>query len=342
MKKLLIFLITTALALGTPFVALSASDELKKIYEDAKKEGEVSYWTESDPDEISLVIKTFESKYPGIKVKHFEIDGNQMMERVILESKARKTSWDVLETDMSKFFPLYERDLLEKVEWTKIFGLPKEALCLDDLGVVTYHLAYTTVYNTDIISKEEAPKTYDDLLLPKWKDKIVIEMRGGLIAGLALAWGEEKTDNYVKKLLEQNPLLVKGGTTVIQTVGSGERPIGMGTFISKVPFWEKKGLHTDWMKAGPVFGASYTAMIPKNPMHPNAAMLFAGFYGTEEAQKALESAAYKSSIKPESGTALAIEIKNDGLGIVVTETKKDAETLARLRKKYTKMLGGMK
>ena len=342
MKKLLFILMIGAFALGLPLSIWADSAEIQKIYKTAKKEGEVSYWTESDPDEVNLVIQKFEKKYPGIKVKHFELHATQMTERVILESKTKRTSWDVLESNFQYILPLYERKLIERVAWTKEFGLPSAALALDDLGVITHHLAFTVIYNTDLISQDQAPKTWEDLLDPKWKGKIVVELRAGIFAGLAMSWGEKKVDSFVQRLKTQNPLLIKGGTTVLQTVGTGERPIGVGTYISKVPFWRKKGVPTEWARIGPIYGVSKFVFVAKNPMHPNAAKLFTSFYGTQEGQKALERACYKSSILPESGTTLGNIIKREGIGVVILDTKEKAKIDSKLRMKYSKMLGAIK
>jgi iron(III) transport system substrate-binding protein len=342
MKKLLFILMIGAMLLALPFSAYSAADEIQKIYEAAKEEGEVAYWTESDPDEVKIVIQKFEEKFPGIKVKHFEINAPQMTERVILESKAKRTSWDVFEMSVVYALPLYDRKMIEKVDWINMFGLPSSALALDDFGVVTHHLAFAIIYNTDLVTQDQAPKTWEDLLDPKWKGKIVIEVRAQIFSALAMAWGEEKVDSYVQKLKAQNPLLIKGGTTVLQTVGAGERPIGIGTYISKVPFWRKKGVPTEWAKLGPVCADTYLVFVPNNPMHPNAAKLFTSFYGTQEGQKALEEACYKSSILPDSGTNLGNIIKSEDLKVVIIDNAEKAKYNMKLRMKYSKMFGAIK
>ncbi len=170
----------------------------------------------------------------------------------------------------------------------------------------------------------------------------MVEMRAQIFGGLAMSWGEEKVDEFVQKLKSQSPMLIKGGTTVIQLVGNGERLIGIGTYMSKAPFWRRKGAPVDWTTISPVPAVTYGIYVPQNPMHPNAAKLFAGFYGSPEAHQALEKACYKCPVFPESGTELAKTIQKEGLQIIIIEKLEQAQRYGKLEEKYTKMFGGLK
>lgn len=343
MKRRVFVTLLAVLVVGLPFRSLAqSSGEIQKLYEAAKKEGEVAYWTESDPDEVDLVIKKFNEKYPGIKVKHFEISAAQAVERIILETKAKRTSWDALEASVTRVLPLPERGLIEKFNWRSIFPLSPKSIAMDDWGILTHHLAYTNIYNTNLVPRDQAPKTWNDFLDPKWKNKLAIESRAVIFAGLAMSWGEEKADAYVQKLKGQAPMLIKGGTTLLQIVSTGERPIGIGTYISKVPFWHKKGAPLEWARVSPVYATAYAIYMPKNPMHPNATKLFAGFYGTPEAQQALEKAAYKCFINPESATEMAKTIQKEGLEVIIVDTEEKAQKDIKLQMKYAEMLGALK
>lgn len=79
-------------------------------------------------------------------------------------------------------------------------------------------------YNTKLVKKEEAPKTYEQLLDPRWKGKklSIDDEAYGLLSGLIRAWGKEKAVSYFKKLAAQDPVPMRGNTNRVQLTVAGE------------------------------------------------------------------------------------------------------------------------
>ena len=161
---------------------------------------------------------------------------------------------------------------------------------VDDEGYWTpyYVNPYVLGYNTKLIKKEEAPKTYEQLLEPKWKGrKISIDDSAyGLLAGLTRAWGKEKAVEYFKKLAGQDPVVQRGNTNRVQLAMAGEFPL----IIAYAPTIQRetsKQHPIDWVPLEPVPVQVNPMMLAAKAPHPNAGKLFIDFLLSKEGQKML-------------------------------------------------------
>lgn len=319
------------------------ADPLAKLYQAAKAEGEVSFWGPTDPDEIKLLSEGFNKRFPGIKVNGFELTAGELVQRIVTEAKAGKIAVDSGEGSLGTLIPLLERDLIQPYQdWEEVFQLPQEAVLENGKLLAWYNLVHPIAYNTNLVKPGEAPKTWEDLLEPKWSGKILVEARAKPFGYLGLLWGEEKMVDYMKKLAANKPIYTKGGTTVIQQLASGEAPLAVGTYGYKVILFQKgKGAPVDWVRVSPVGASQFTLFTVKGAAHPNAAKLFAGWLATPEALKILEKASYKGSVLPGSGTYEAGEIQKGGMQVVV-ENARNSKQEANLEEKAAKALGVLK
>ncbi len=264
--------------------ASGMSDELSKIYEDAKKEGKVIYWT-TDDKELEKIREGFSKKFPGIQVENFEIEPQPALEKIITESSANQTNVDVFDLYYLDAGKLLERDLVQSFDYNKVFGLSMDSIDYDNKILKTWHISLPIVYNTNLVKEDEVPKSWDDLLDPKWKGKILLEARGLAFPTLSYAWGEEKTVSYVEQLLKQDPMIVKGGTPSTQAIVNGQAAIGVGPYAFKVEQMKAKGAPIDWAKTGPIALTTHITGALKNAPHPNAALLFAYYLASDEGLK---------------------------------------------------------
>src|SRR3989442_14705267 len=91
-----------------------------------------------------------------------------------------------------------------------------------------YHLTTALIYNTSYIKPEQAPKSYEDLLGPAWKGKMLFDPEAGyLLAAMEEVWGREKAVDYLTKLSKQELSYRRGGNLMTQLVTSGEYTIGI-------------------------------------------------------------------------------------------------------------------
>lgn len=320
-----------------------SNDKQQALYNKAKQEGEVMFWGPTDSPEMDKIAAAFNKKFPGITVKHFEITSGELVPKVILSARSGKAEVDVVEGAMDTLAPLESRGLVNKHDdWTDIVKLPEGAVLDGGQLVAWYNLAHPIAYNTGMLPAAQAPKTWDDLLDPKWKGKIIVEARAKPFGYLGLAWGEQKLLAYVKKLKAQEPIYAKGGTTTATSLIAGQAPIAIGSYAYKIELYQrKKHAPVDWV-APDVLGASQFGLATiKGAKHPAAAQLFAAWLASPEGLKVMYEVNGRGSVRAGSGSRIADKIEKAGSKLII-EDAKNSEEENRLEKEVAKALGVVK
>ena len=133
-----------------------------------------------------------------------------------------------------------------------------------------YYLTTALIYNSNSIKAEQAPKTYDDLLNPAWKAKMVFDPEAGyILAALEQAWGREKALGYLGKLSKQDLSYRRGGTLTTQVVSSGEFPIGIAINGETSAAIRDKGAPLGFKVLAPTIVKPEGLFLAKNAPHPH-------------------------------------------------------------------------
>ncbi|MBI4593717.1 MAG: extracellular solute-binding protein [Candidatus Rokubacteria bacterium] len=282
-------LIVAALA-ALPLVALPAQAQDARV-EAAKKEGKVVWYTSLALPSAEKVAKLFEQAHPGIKVEVHRTGSQRVLQRVMQELSAGIKNADVIHTsDAGHFVLLKDKKLLMK--YTPA-GVDKFPAGFKDKDGYHYGLRATVsviAYNTKILPAAEAPKTWKDLLDPKWKGKLVTAHPGysGIIATHVLALVNLHGWDYFKKLAENKPMLVQSAVDPPGVVASGERVVAANTADYNAYRTKKKGNPIEIVipEEGAPLIVSPTAITAFAP-HPSAAKLFTDFTFSREIQQVL-------------------------------------------------------
>jgi iron(III) transport system substrate-binding protein len=279
------FLLAAALCFSVPR-SLAASNQ--KMVEAAKKEGHLVYWTTMTLSQSKQVVDQFEKKYPFIKVDLFRTGGGPLLNKILTEARANRYAWDVVSGRGELFLPLKKRKLLASYHSPEAKKIPSDLVDKQGYWAGYYVNPYALGYNTNLVKKADVPKTYQDLLDPKWKGgKISIDTEAwGLLHGLIGAWGKEKTMSYFKKLAAQEPVPMRGNTHRVQLVMAGELPL----IIAYAPTIQRgttMGAPIDWVPLEPVVIQVNPAMLSANAPNPNAAKLFIDYMLSGEGQRQL-------------------------------------------------------
>jgi iron(III) transport system substrate-binding protein len=146
-------------------------------------------------------------------------------------------------------------------------------------------------YNTRLVKPEDVPRTYEDLLQPKWSGNLGIEASDiAWFAAVAKAMGEEKGLAYFRKLAAMKPQVRSGHTLMTELVAAGEIPIVLTLYNQAVDKLKEKGAPIDWKPLPPAFGRADGIAIAKHAPHPHAALLFADFVLSPEGQRFIKAA----------------------------------------------------
>ena len=290
-----------AAALGTGLLlqAGPATAVDQALIDAATEEGAVTWYSTLIIDQaVRPLAAAFEEKYPGINVSFSRATNSDTALKIINESKAGRVQGDVFDGALS-ILPLMEAGLVEPYKSESAEAFPDDLKDPDGHWTTTHQYFLTAGYNTSMVSPEDAPKTYEDLLDPKWKGNLAwtndLTPNGppGFIANILTHMGEEDGMEYLRKLAEQQPASIPGSQRVVlDRVIGGEYPVGLMTFNHHSAISGAKGAPVDWIKMEPVVATTSSIGIVKNAPHPNAAKLFVEFVLSDEGQKVLAEAFY--------------------------------------------------
>jgi len=259
--------------------------------EAARKEGKVVWYTSLALSSAEKVAKLFETAYPGVKVEVHRTGSQRILQRMMQELSSNIRNVDVVHTsDAGHYVLLKEKKLL--MRYTPA-GVDAFAPGFKDRDGFHYGLRATVnviAYNSKMIAAAEAPRTWKDLLDPKWRGRLVTAHPGysGVIATHVLALVHLHGWDYFKTLAQNKPMLVQSAVDPSGIVASGERPVaangGDYTFYQA----KKKGNPVEivYPKEGVPLVVSPSAITSFAP-HPNAARLFTDFIFSRDVQQAL-------------------------------------------------------
>ncbi len=174
---------------------------------EAKKEGEVVWYTTLLVDQaVRPLVAAFEAKYPGVKVHFARYNSGELSLRLVNEAQAGKTQADLVDGSL---VPLYKTDHIVPYQPQVASQYAKQFVEADGRGVSFLMYVLGPGMNTELVKPADAPKTFEDLLDPKWAGKIAWSANPGLDGGpgfvalVLLSMGQEKGMDYLRKLSKQ-------------------------------------------------------------------------------------------------------------------------------------------
>lgn len=299
------------------------AETLDQLIAGAKKESELTFiagaQTFGGAKTLAVLEGAFNKRF-GLNMKIRFAAGpemNAMAARVITEQKSgAKTSTDLYHGSQSHFALLHKEKALEQVDWSGVFPwISKSMEIFPKEGVLVFTSLRGIIYNSKLIPKEKAPKSYEDLVDPKlsptWAKKLAIPPYVSWLVELSMIWSEERVKDFTRKLVA-----LSGGRlrySEEERVVSGEFPIAanMGGAVEQMWQWQAKGAPlVAVMASTPVLPSYFQLGVPKNSAHPNLAKLFVGFMASQEAQGILDKLDFRSSHLVE-GTRMAKYLRSN-------------------------------
>ena len=284
---------------------------LQDLYKAAKAEGKVIWQYMGSLNDIKGVAAAFQAKYPEIKLEVFSFSSARTPTRIIGEATAKRLTLDVASIRPYNLIPLVERDLLVKFDWTK-YGVPQSAVLLDGTCAVLFENPYVWLRNTNLVSEAAQPKTWEDVLDPKWKGhKISLRAAAGPFAPLFLTWKKDKQKamDYVTRIKQQEVVPGDRATLVTNRIATGECPIGrIGIVYVLDALKEKAPIAICPISPTADFGS--TICIPKGVPNPNAAKFLAAWLFGQEAGKEWAKVGFGLAYPPEASLIARTLTKN--------------------------------
>jgi iron(III) transport system substrate-binding protein len=258
----------------------------------AKKEGKVVIYGSLETSTVEIIKKVFKEKY-GVDLEYWWSPTEKITDRITNEFRAGKQLFDVTLNERSLLKMMKKEGIIGSYD-SPAFKFFPPAVIDREVGPSYRYVVIGIVYNEAYIKPDQAPKSYDDLLDPKWKGKFVMAdpttntTTIQWLASLHKIMGKDKAESYIKALGAQKPVLVESITPASQRILSGEVPLGFA-FIKVIVIYGKKGAKLDYVKVDKMLGNGQYIGISSKPPHPNATRLFIDHFLSEENMKFLAS-----------------------------------------------------
>jgi iron(III) transport system substrate-binding protein len=314
----------------------------QQLIDAATKEGKVVYYTAIDLKVAQDLAKTFEKKYPGISVQVERTGSERIYQRVAQERANKIFAVDVLDgSDQALFVTWKSEGILEPYIPAELMKWPADQRDPDGTFESVRYTLMPIGVNTDLVKPEDMPKSFADLLEPKWTGKIVKahpSYSGGIVTSTfqtvqAIGWG------YFEKLGKQKVLQVQSATEPPKKLALGERAISADGLEYVHILLKENGA-----PIALVYPTEGTPFIPgceaiaRNAPHPNAAKLFMSYMVSLEAQQYLTDVAglrsFHPDVKLKAGRTPISAIK-----VLPSDPVAQAAATEEIKKKYAEYFG---
>jgi len=258
------------------------ADRAQRLIEGAKKEGTLTLYGSAPPDDLAVLTAAFEKKY-GVKVRVWRASSETIVQRGVTEMRAGRYEADVFETNGPDMEALYREKVFQEVKSPHLADLLPGAIMPHREWVGTRLNVFVAAYNTKLVKKEELPRSFEDLLNPKWKGRLGIEASDfDWFATVAGEIGEAKATKLFREIVTANGISVrKGHTLLTNLVVAGEVPLALTTYHYKAEQLKKDGAPIDWFILPPTVARFQGVGLARRAPHPHAAVLFFDFMLTD-------------------------------------------------------------
>jgi len=259
--------------------------------EAAKKEGKVVIYGSLESGIMDEIEKAFTARY-GIPIEYFRASSNKTLDRVLTESRAGRVQSDVVVTNRGPMQLLKKEHMFARYVSPESRNFPDAVKDPDGMLSPIYRMVIVGIlYNTKLVKPEEAPKSLEDLLKPRFQGKWVMPdpsrhfTTGAWLNNFDKLYGKNAMA-MIQKLAAAKPILVESFIPSAQKIISGEAEAGI-TYLKYVHIFGKDGAPLDYARLPEYLADGHHVGIQAKAPHPNAARLFEDFFISPDGMKIL-------------------------------------------------------
>jgi ABC-type Fe3+ transport system substrate-binding protein len=300
----------------------------------ARQEGSVVWYTGLIVNQISRPLAdAFQAKYPGIQVHYSRASNTDTTLKLLNEGRAHRVQADVFDVT-SGIQPLLDAHLVAAYPPRAAEHYPAVLKDPDGYWTGTNLYFLTVAYNTSLVMPKEVPRSFADLLDPRWKgqmawtSELAIQGPPGFIYNVLTVMGHDQGMEYLRRFAAQEPVAVAASPrTVLDQVISGEYNLALQIYNHHVAISAAQGAPVAWVKLEPLVALFGVMGVLKDAPHPNAARLFVEFVLSKDGQRVFAANDYLPAdpdvparipeLKPDPGhfavTYITPAVARDGL-----------------------------
>src|SRR5437588_4620676 len=237
----------------------------------------VNVYSSMAEKDLRQLVAEFERRH-GVKVNLWRSGKNRILQRVISEARAGRYEVDVIHNPSPEMEALHSEKLLKAVDSPLHAKLIPQAVARHREWAGPRVYIFVQAYNTRLVSKAELPKTYADLLQPRWKGRIAIEGKEQeWFYTLVQAMGEAQGLEFFRALAANGLQVRLGNALLTNLVVAGDVPFAL-TLYSYLPEQQRRaGAPIDWIALAPTIAATDAVGVAARAPHPREAALFYEF-----------------------------------------------------------------
>jgi iron(III) transport system substrate-binding protein len=272
--------------------AYAGADREQHLIEGAKREGALTMYSNAPTDDNAALVGAFEKKY-GIKVNLYRASSEEIRQRALTEAGAKRFDVDFILNNAPAMEAMAGERLLQEVNSPYLADVMPRAIPPHRQWIGFCLNVLVAAYNTDLVKKAELPKSYSDLIDPRWKGRIAIAADDSeWFAGLMGALGEEAGVKLFRQIAASNGFSArKGHTLLTNLVAAGEAPLALTVFNYTAEQLKKRGAPVDWFVIEPLISMPNSVAVARMAPHPSAAVLMFDFM-LSDAQRILADRDY--------------------------------------------------
>jgi iron(III) transport system substrate-binding protein len=230
---------------------LPPAERQARLIEGSKKENGLVWYSSTTAEDALALIRKFNEQHPSIQIQHLRSSSEKLLERILAEARANAFKADIVALPELELSIMIKRKLLARYEGLESSIYPAETKDPGGHWTGLYTSAWVAGYNTKMVNKDGAPKTYKDLLNPKWKGSIAMDTEPYNWFVVSLRFlerrdGREGALDYMKKLAAQQIQWRKGHSLIGQLMAAGEFPVASELQVHTVERAKAQGAPVEW------------------------------------------------------------------------------------------------
>ena len=268
--------------------AESANDRMARLYEAAKAEKQVNWYSSLNTEDAKVIIPKFETKFPGVKVEHTRSTGEQLVTRLFTEIKSGQFLFDVFDSSSFQVKQVVDAGFTQPYRVASVADIPKEGTDDKDTWIANRGVPLAIGFNTAKGVKPGDIKGWADLCDKKYEGKIAVEIGDTVVySALRKGLGEAEAQRILKCVAANKPSLRQGHTEIDNLLPAGEFSVTFASHSYRLAALKyEKNQPVDWVKDTIIMDLAGAALAAKPP-HPNAAKLFMEWMVSPEGQLAV-------------------------------------------------------
>jgi iron(III) transport system substrate-binding protein len=295
------YFLAILLGLAVPAPAATVDEVLKSLRslggaqrksfleEGARKEGEAIWYTSMSLTDFPKIVGAFERSYPSVKIRANRLSQSSIMPKIDTEARAGRFAVDIVGSAPVEMWELKQKNFSASYLSPELKAFPAGSFDPQGFWSSTEVTPLVLAFNTKLVASEEAPRSYQELLQPKWKGRMNFGSDEYAWYSVMLdGMGKAKGLDFMRALARQQ-LHIPGGSSImrLQLMLGGESALVLAARGRRATEYKEKGAPIDYRMLDPYPGEPNGLALMRRSAHPHAAILFIDWMLSEEGQTVL-------------------------------------------------------